>query len=112
MGAFRETSAFALSPSCSHGEDAPANVPNTILVGSRTNLGNPLHLRLQATPLVAITLTLRLLILQNWTVYQRGLTGTAAEWAVKKKKQHHSVSNLALNAIESHQRAIESSTGR
>jgi hypothetical protein len=37
----------------------------------------------------------------------------AAEWAVKKKKQHHSVSNRAFNAIEeSQQRAIESSAGR
>jgi hypothetical protein len=45
--------------------------------------------------------------------YRRGLTGTAAEWAVKKKKQHRSVSNQAFNAIEeSHQRAIESSAGR
>jgi hypothetical protein len=45
--------------------------------------------------------------------YRRGLTGTAAEWAVKKNKQHCSVSNRAFDALEeSLERAIGNSDSR
>lgn len=32
--------------------------------------------------------------------YRQGLTGKAAEWAVRKQKQHRSASNSALVALE------------
>jgi hypothetical protein len=58
---------------------------------------------------------IRRFINRSWRfmdAYRRGLTGTAAEWAVKKKKQHRSVSNRAFDALEeSHQRAVENSVG-
>ncbi len=32
--------------------------------------------------------------------YCNGLTGKAAEWAVKKQKSHHTVSEAAMAAME------------
>jgi hypothetical protein len=56
---------------------------------------------------------IRRFINRSWRfmdAYRRGLTGSAAEWAVKKKKQHRGVSNRAFNALdESLQRAMETS---
>ena len=34
------------------------------------------------------------------SAYQLGLTGQAAEWAVRKQKQHRQVSQSAMMAIE------------
>ena len=35
------------------------------------------------------------------SAYRLGLTGRAAEWAVRKQKQHRSVSRAAMMALES-----------
>ena len=34
------------------------------------------------------------------SAYQKGLTGKAAAWAVRKQRQHHQVSNQAIMSID------------
>ena len=47
---------------------------------------------------------IRRFINRSWrfmSAYRLGLTGRAAEWAVRKQKQHRSVSRAAMMALES-----------
>jgi hypothetical protein len=34
------------------------------------------------------------------SAYRKGLTGKAAEWAVRPQKQHHAILSMVLAAIE------------
>ena len=49
------------------------------------------------------TEVIRRFINRSWqfmSAYRMGLTGKAAEWAVKKQKGHHQVSHSAMMSIE------------
>jgi hypothetical protein len=37
---------------------------------------------------------------QFMSAYQKGLTGNAAAWAVRKQKQHRQVSNMVMMSID------------
>ena len=48
--------------------------------------------------------TIRRFINRAWrfmSAYRQGLTGKAAEWAVKKQRSHRAISRRAMLAIES-----------
>ena len=52
---------------------------------------------------VSPTEIIRRFINRSWrfmNAYQKGLTGKAAAWAVRKHKQHRAVSQLAMMALE------------
>ncbi|KAF8231020.1 hypothetical protein L208DRAFT_1279210 [Tricholoma matsutake] len=52
---------------------------------------------------VAYLCVIQQFINRSWwfmNAYQKGLTGNAAAWAVRKQKQHHQVSNMAMMSID------------